>query len=432
MSTRIRFDYPGHQTRRSLARLITAAIGALLGFIGLVSTVVAIPSGFITLGDIAEHIHPDTEPLFSPEFPLREVELAFAASVVVAIAGLRYGRRLIRGRRSSVLFLRRFGYRGSMQVVTYAVANTIGTTWLLVTLDDAEIAPVGVDTTSRLLFGAGERIVTVAAAVGRALMAGFQWCIGGMWLVAGAQILIVWPNWKRTLTDGTLDTYARIYSSLMERRVPVAYFDVSLPGAFAILGTGAAIGFAALLAMFIALLAAMPLFGFVIMASTSAEALHKAETEKTEHIAAAHQIPAVVNAVTRRARQAFASRLVVLRVAGSIWHQTVTALASVTAASIVDISEPTENILWEIEELERVCRGRVVLIGDHARIASWIDANGEPNGLATVTPIHLPLASLLRDREVLAYTTDGRGMRRFARALYGMLLELERQSADSR
>ena len=48
----------------------------------------------------------------------------------------------LRGTRSPVLFLRRFGYRGSMQVVTFAVANTIGSSWRLVTLDDAAIAPV--------------------------------------------------------------------------------------------------------------------------------------------------------------------------------------------------------------------------------------------------------------------------------------------------
>lgn len=107
-----------------------------------VATVVAIPSGFVTLGDVIgrwQH-----ERVFPPEVPVHKVEVAFGASLTIAIIGIRYGRRLVRGTRSPVLFLRRFGYRGSMQVVTSAVANTIGSSWRLVTLDDAAIAPVGV------------------------------------------------------------------------------------------------------------------------------------------------------------------------------------------------------------------------------------------------------------------------------------------------
>jgi hypothetical protein len=418
MPIRIVFDYPGHQTRHSLARLIAWLCGALLVFVGLLATVVAIPSGFITLGDLAgrwQH-----EQVYDADFPVREIELAFAASTALAVIGLRYGRRLVRGHRSIVLFLRRFGYRDSMQVVTYAVANTIGSSWRLVTLDDAAIAPVGVEMSTRFVFGTGERLAKIAIATGKGIMTGFQYATGGIWLVVGMQIAVAYPNFKRLLTDGTADRYARILSMLMQRRVPVAYFEPTLSGAFAILGTVSALLFFGLLIEFVSLLALFPLFGFVIMASSSAKALRKAEKEKTDTISDARHVSGVVAQLTERGRQTFASRLVVLRVATTAWQQAVEALAAVTSAAILDISELTENVAWELREIERLCPGRCILIGEHARIMRWETADAMSSA---PDALDARVAHLLDGREVIAYTTDRKGMRRFARALYGVLLE---------
>ena len=416
MSIRIVLDHPGHQTRHYLARLVAWLLGALLVAIGLVATVVAIPAGFVTLGDIIgrwQH-----EQVF-PDLPVAKIELAFAVSLTIAIVGLRYGRRLVRGKRNPVLFLRRFGYRGSMQVVTFAVANTIGSSWRLVTLDDAAIAAVGVDASSRFVFGTGERLAKLAAVTGKGIIAGFQYVIGAMWVVVAIQVVVAWPNWRRLLTDGTLDAYVKIFSMIMERQVPVQYFGPTLRGAFAILGTAAAIGFVGLMVCMAVLLALFPLFGVVVLASSSAEALRKAESAKTETITDGRQVRDVAAQVARRGRETFAPRLVVLRVASTAWQQTVSALASVTAVSIVDISELTENIAWELEELQRVCPGRCILIGEQARIARWAS---EPALLGTES-LDASLARLLDGRDVIGYTTDRKGMRRFARALYGVLLD---------
>ena len=249
MPIRIVLDHPGHQTRHHLARLIAWLVGALLVGIGLLATVVAIPSGFVTLGDVVSRWQ--HEQVFPPDVPVPELELAFVASLTIAIIGIRYGRRLVRGTRSPVLFLRRFGYRGSMQVVTFAVANTIGSSWRLVTLDDAAIAPVGVDTSSRFAFGAGERLARIASATGKGIIAGFEYVITGMWIVVAIQVAVAWPNWRRLLTDGTADAYAKILSMLMERHVPVQYFGPTLRGAFAILATAAAFGFVGLMIVFV-------------------------------------------------------------------------------------------------------------------------------------------------------------------------------------
>jgi len=421
MAINIVFDYPGHQTSRSLARMVASLVGALLVMLGLLATVVAIPSGFVTLGDVIgtwQH-----EQVYEPGFPVREIEAAFAASTIVAFVGLRYGRRLIRGRRGVVLFLRRFGYQGSMQVVTFAVAHTIGSTWRLVTLDDAAIAPVGVDSSTRLAFGIGERLVRIATAAGKGVIATMKWSVGAMWGVVALQALAVAPDWRRLLTDGTADRYVKIYASIMERRIPWAYFEPSLSGAFAILGTAAALAFVGLLILMAALVALFPLFGIVVFASSSADALKKAEGEKKQTLLELRRVPSMVASISERSHQTFAARLVVVTVATQIWQETVSAFASMATASIIDISDPTENLLWELTELERRCAGRFILIGEHARIAAWADGISPDEH-----PLSARLTELLGDRDVLAYTTDRTGMRRFARALYGLLLRQDRRS----
>lgn len=416
---RIVFDHPGRQVSSNISRWISRLSGSVLVFIGLTATVVAIPAGFVTLGDVINSFQAQPERLFEPNFPLRQVEAAFVATFLVAILGVKYGRRLVRGRRGLVLFLRRFGYDGSMKVVTYAVAETIGAAWRLVTLDDDEIAPVGVETASRVMFSTGERLVKLAQAAYKAILIILPGAIWGMCGVVALQVLIVWPDWRRLLQDGTVDRYAAIFSSVMEGRIPSAYFEFSLPGAFAILATGLAVGLAGLLIAFVVLLAMFPLFGFVLFATSSAEALHKAEQQKTATISKPSDVGETASELSQRGSQTFAPRLVVVRVAASIWHQTVSALASVAVATIVDLSEPTENLLWEIGELVRLGgHDRCIFIVDHARLD---DAGNFRDGGAGFAA---NLAILVGNRDVLAYRTDRAGMRRFARALYGLLLDL--------
>jgi len=421
MPARIVFDYPNGQTRHAVARLLSLLIGSLLVGIGLLATVVVIPTGFITVGDVLTTLSHDPEPVFSPDFPLRECEAAFAASTIVAIAGIRYGRRIVRGRRRAVLFLRRFGFRDSMQAVTFAVMHTIGSSWRLVTLDDAAIAPVGVDSVSRLTIGLGERIARLAGAAGKAILTSFQWTVSAMWLVVALQLLLA-PNWRRVLVDGTFEPYVKIFAMVMEHHVPVRYFGPTLPGVFAIAITAFALSFVGLGVMFVVLLLMFPFFGFVIMATSSAEALHRAEAAKTRAINHVGEVSVAAAAVSQQGQQTFAPRLIVLRVATAAWQETVSALAGVTSASVIDVSEPTDNLVWELRELERRCPGRWIMIGEHARVVRWTEADAAP---PDADSLEARFAACLGSRELLAYTTDRRGMRRFAHALCGMLLNVD-------
>ena len=423
MPPRIVLDHPHGQTRSALGRGLRTLLGALLVALGLAATVVAVPTGFVTAGDILVTVseEPDpTEPLFPPEFPLREVEAAFVISVIVAIIGLRHGRRLVRGRRSAVLFLRRFGYLGSMQAVTYAVTRTIGGSWRLVTLDDAAIAPLGVPSASRVLFRAGEYISRAAQAAGRGIFLSFKWVVWGMWATVGVQILVIAPDWERLLRDDIAGRYTTIAATIMDGRVPLQYYTPTLPGLFALFATGVALCLGGLLVMMIVLLSSFPLFGVVMLATSSAEALRKAEESKTRTIAQLPDLDRAVRAVAHGARETFAPRLVVLRVATPIWQQTVSALAAVSSSAIIDVSEATENIVWELQELDRLCPGRYVLIGEHSRIVTW----AEPASLPADT-LEARFAACLDSHALLAYTTDKAGMHRFAHALHGMLLDID-------
>jgi len=173
--------------------------------------------------------------------------------------------------------------------------------------------------------------------------------------------------------------------------------------------------------VFAALLLAVPFSGVLMLVSSSADALRQAEAARTRAIRHSEEVASAVTAVTEQGRQTFAPRLVVLTVATAVWQQSVSELARVTSASIIDISEPTEHLLWEMEELDRVCPSRSIIIGEHARVTRWVPGNDVTPGISS---LDARFAARLEGRDVLAYSTDRAGMRRFARALHGTLLDI--------
>jgi hypothetical protein len=81
-------------------------------------------------------------------------------------------------------------------------------------------------------------------------------------------------------------------------------------------------------------------------------------------------------------------------------------------------------VLWEIEQLTQRFGDRCVLIGHYDRVS----ALATPTDRA-LTTVEQRLAQLLKGREVLAYTADPAGQRRFAKALRGLLLTRSLQRA---
>jgi hypothetical protein len=99
----------------------------------------------------------------------------------------------------------------------------------------------------------------------------------------------------------------------------------------------------------------------------------------------------------------------VLRVSGAFWQQVVRRLAASADAVVVDISEPSENLLWEIEILKGIQGIRCAYVGHIDRVRPLIDPKGQ-HGRQTTYAVHLQ--TLLKDDEVLVYKSESEGAMR--------------------
>ena len=104
---------------------------------------------------------PDAWP--TPDVPVREIFLVCVVTAPLTVVGIRMGLRLLRRHRMLVLFLRRFGHDEAQSAVTFAVVQTIGASWRVVTLDDAEMVPLGVADAPRRAFRVGHVRLEVPA-----------------------------------------------------------------------------------------------------------------------------------------------------------------------------------------------------------------------------------------------------------------------------
>ncbi|MGE5156059.1 MAG: hypothetical protein ACM3JP_01010, partial [Betaproteobacteria bacterium] len=153
---------------------------------------------------------------------------------------------------------------------------------------------------------------------------------------------------------------------------------------------------------------------WLVIGGVVARSIRDAEGSKALTVPDAHAIVTARDRAKRMSRRVFGPRLVVLRVSSSIWQQAVNGVASVADVPLVDISEPTDNLLWEIEQLNARFGPRCVFVGEYARVVHL----GTP---APTDPGSQHVQRLLDGRTVLAYTTDVAGTERFARALRGTL-----------
>jgi hypothetical protein len=426
---RIVFDHPAGHIGRRLWRAISTAAGAVLVSVGLTASIPAVPATLavvsLVIGWVATDPD-DPDPWPPPDAPVREVVLVWALTTPLAVVGIKHGLRLLRRHRMLVLFLRRFGHDEAQSAVTFAVVQMIGASWRVVTLDDAEMAPLGVaDGTRRALrvgHFASKHLVAIGTFAGLRM---FPMLVLAGWAVVA--LAVAGPALDFALTGVTspepwmkaIDPLVEILGSIFDGRLPFDAISPSLPGLFALVAIAAAISFGVMMATMVALILALPLSTVLFFLSSSAQAIREAEQSKSIAVRSLAEIRSAAQAIAVRSRKVFGPRLVVVRSAGHVWQDAVRELAALAAVQLIDISDPTENVLWEIDELQR--RGHtIVLIGHAERVAPLAAGSAE----AARTSIQRRLAQLLDGREVLAYTTDRRGLERFARALRGMLLDI--------
>jgi len=400
---------------------MSAFIGGLMVAIGLTASVAWLPLITVLViradGKLASH---------SEDQALSEMaSKVVGASIVITVLGLVIGLRLLRGTRKLVLFLRRFGYGEATHAITFAAAKTVGRSWRLVTLDDAAVAPLGVAATARRVFRAGSLTAKAVGKAARGLMkAGVCILVGGIAGMVGILLLIYLRHSDPTPLFESLGMGGPIHPNLPN------YFHVlflsgqpihrNLPGAFHVLFLATAGAFWLELLMMLLILLRLALLVPDLFGWSSSAAVRSAEKSKVFEIRSSPEIEPATDSILRQSRKFFSARMVVLKVASTEWKRTVPQLASVSAASLIDVSEPTENLLWEIRELTGL-RSRCVLVGQYDRVRYLA---GDAEEAWSAGALNGRLSILLDGQELLAYTTDRHGMRRFARALRAELESL--------
>lgn len=327
MAITVVLDHPHHHRRRLIMRTLAELSGGVLVVLGLLATIVAIATSFGVVGLVwGMFASVDGEPWPPEGFPVFAVVLAWAVSVPLALAGLMGGLRILRRPRGVVLFLRRFGYDEATSAVTYATNETIGGSWRLVTLDDAEIKAVGVEAGTRRLVKVTRFLWSGALAFFR--LVGFRVFTFSV-LVAGVIVALEvgrMESWDAFLASGTPDRYLDVFVRLMTLDPPWGTVEASLLGAFAAAGIVAALSFLALMTMFVALLLAFPFAGVLFFLSSSTDSVLAAERAKTSTVQTKAEVGYAASVIEASRRKVFAPRLLVLRVSTGLWQQTVTRL----------------------------------------------------------------------------------------------------------
>jgi len=370
MTVRVVFDGPSVPFVRRFGRVLAVSGGAVL----LVVAVVAV-AGVLLIGPL----------LFLGDQGWSEEERPQAAVVavvclLVALVCFPLALRLLRGRRRLVLFLRRFGFADATESVSFAASQVVGRSWRLVTLDDDQIAPVGGSTGPRRLLGIFGMVFVVLV------------CAALWWFAAGG------PD--------------RLFDSVYE----------GTTGSTEELGIAEAIaaefGRALAAGIIAALLLMLIIAGTVLVGVSSLFTVFSfgrslgTERAKTARIRSRRDVAVKTNRIERRSARIFAPRLVVVRVADEVWREAVQAFAAKSDAVVVDVSEVSENLLWEIRTLLPLLGSRCLIVGRADLLTRTVDGR---------TILDSELGHELDGRTVLAYRTGRRDVHRFARGVEGFL-----------
>lgn len=368
MAIHIVTEYAGHHALRHGMRRVVWLLGAVLIVLGLGAAAVPVLLGVLVALNALFGDEP-VEPLDD------EGTTQLVVLCIVALAGLVVGLRLVRGRRRIAVFLRRFRFADATATVTYALGTAVGRGWRLITLDDAAVAPVGVTPRQHRFSRLGVWIPLLVIA------GGALWIFGGPGADFADRLI---DDFTSSQGDG--DFGAAIGAAL------AAVFVIALLLVFAFI--------------------AMAFFGLVTVFSLgSRRAIAKAEGEKAQAITKRRHIGRRIPRIAARARRILGPRLVVVRVVTDLWKDVVERLLRVASVVIIDVSEVSDNLLWEVEAIERRRKLPWIAIARQDRI----DARPAPGSPAQRLVPHLA------GRPVLAYDTSETGMRRFSRSLRSML-----------
>lgn len=370
MTVRILLDGPRRPVGPRVARALAVVTSVPLILAGVL--------GWAGSAALAYLIPTSSPPSNDPRHSMPAVVLFPAAALI----GLPLGIRLLRGKRRVVLFLRRFGFADATKALTYAANAVIGRSSRLVTLDDARVKAVGGPSAPRRLAGLVIVVTIVAGVV-------FTW-----WLLTKGFDFILDHMTDTSSTDN--DSFATAIFAPLAASLGVV-----------------------LIMLVIFVFAASFVASVGLFSALTYRSARRAERAKGMGINSQQDVRRRSRLVAKRGRRIFAPRLLVITVADEFWQQAVSAFASESAAVIIDVSIPSESLLWEIRTLLPVMGKRCVLVGRFDLLTRQ-----DPAGR---TIIASPMAHDIDGHDVLAYRTDTKGIRRFSRALRATIEERARQ-----
>ncbi|HEU0078086.1 MAG TPA: hypothetical protein VFQ76_10585 [Longimicrobiaceae bacterium] len=269
---------------------------------------------------------------------------ANGAAVYLSFFLLYVGWALFEGRKTPVIYLRRFGSTSANRVITDAIGARLGSAYRVVTLDDLEIQPT-YPPRIHVLFSVLAPLVLAVCFVG-------------------------------------ISTY--VYELRLRRQYSFgARLDQGLAPMIIELCFGAC----------------------GIMAS-----IHTWRVIRRSHLRVVDTqgVREVTKRVLKlsnwlRGPRLMDSLVTVVRVADSEWKSMVASLLEYTQNVIVDVSVPTTNVLWELEQLSLLRFRQCVIIANREQVLGWLDTTPPAD---EARDLYDRTRALLADREILLYDSE--------------------------
>ncbi|NUU18514.1 hypothetical protein HP550_14755 [Cellulomonas humilata] len=417
MSVKVVYDVLSRGSARSASASAASVAGVLLMGVGIaglcvvfaVSVVFVVVVGRGYAASVVRGMDPAGR--WSPDWlssapavdlsTLLEPGLGLGIGLAASLALLWLGLALLRRRRHAVLFLRRFGYDDATRIVTAAL-TVLGRSWRVVTLDDSDVQAVGARRSGMTLFSRSVAQHT-RKVVGPVMTVGF---------IASFVVIL-------RAADTTSDPTTLLPAGLLDAS-PLR------------IESGAQLATAAVLLVLAGMLLAwvLPrlLFPAFLLSERVERSAQAAEGAARQSVQDAGDVATVGALVERMTRRVFSPQLMVVASTNALWRATVSRLLAGTEVTLVDVSRPTESLLWEIRELTAHDDGRCVYIGHVDRLARFL-----PDVARTAPPSwHVPryealaaapssvvgrIEQELEGHEVLAYSSDPATVGQFSRSL---------------
>ena len=236
-----------------------------------------------------------------------------------------------RGRRVA-LFLRRFRAREPYEVVRDALTRGMGRRWCVVTLDDRMVEPLGI-------YGHRRNRWMQLAGLG---VAGGLLLLG--WRVFPSELL------ERLCSDCGLREMASIF--------PLFWIAWSDPSNDVVYRTLQDLMFAIVASVAVGTAAG----AMIIHVVSNATSMTRADRNRRVRAEEPAGLGRVFRRLHRRLRSMFGPRLIVVTVATQIWQDAVKLLSSPAAIVVMDVSEPSPSLLWEVEWLQSRGWPRMILL----------------------------------------------------------------------